>query len=423
MSSKNLALEIEGLGKRYLISQQEKHNYLGDALMSKLKNPFAKPQKDEFWALRDVSFQVEKGDVLGVIGRNGAGKSTLLKILSQIAEPTEGEIRLYGRVGSLLEVGTGFHPELTGRENIYLNGTILGMRKGEIDRHFDDIVEFAEVARFLDTPVKRYSSGMYVRLAFAVAAHLNPEILVVDEVLAVGDAQFQQKCLGKMQDVSKEEGRTVLFVSHNMAAVRTLCTKAALLKNGQLEYFGDVGEAVSRYSEARASANTIVKHAEVYNQGIVVDDILCNGSDATELQLSPDNTTLSIVVHGSAMMRLRARLGLTITDPDGLPLAHYGEGLDDGISPLVEAGPFEWRAEIELPRNMNEGQYLVTLGFAHHNVQPWVSFNDAITIHYQGVPTGTGDPLRYSDKFGFLMLKGTVTRDVVTNLLGHSDRR
>ncbi|OGV67825.1 MAG: hypothetical protein A2283_22305 [Lentisphaerae bacterium RIFOXYA12_FULL_48_11] len=203
--------------------------------------------RDELWALKDISFEVKRGEVLGIIGRNGAGKSTLLKILSRITEPTSGRAVMRGRVGSLLEVGTGFHPELTGRENIFLNGAILGMRKKEIESKFDEIVAFAEVERFIDTPVKRYSSGMYVRLAFAVAAHLDPEILIVDEVLAVGDAAFQKKCLGKMSDVATREGRTVLFVSHNMAAIQQLCQKGILLSKGQLTYNGTSNDAVNQY--------------------------------------------------------------------------------------------------------------------------------------------------------------------------------
>lgn len=208
--------------------------------------PVPSSEDDVIWALRDVSFEVQPGEVLGIIGRNGAGKTTLLKILSRITEPTTGEARIYGRVSSLLEVGTGFHPELTGRENIYLNGTILGMRRAEIDRKFDEIVDFAEIEKFIDTPVKRYSSGMYVRLAFSVAAHLEPEILLVDEVLAVGDAAFQKKCLGKMSDVAKE-GRTVLFVSHNMAAMQKLCTRAILLNHGQVVTGGKTNNVISKY--------------------------------------------------------------------------------------------------------------------------------------------------------------------------------
>ncbi len=216
--------------------------------------PAARAGDGEFWAVRDVSFEVARGEVVGIIGRNGAGKSTLLKMLSRITEPTCGRIGLKGRVASLLEVGTGFHPELTGRENIYLNGAILGMSRAEIRAKFDEIVEFAEVSRFLDTPVKRYSSGMYVRLAFAVAAHLEPEILVVDEVLAVGDAQFQQKCLGKMQEVSAQQGRTVLFVSHAMHSVKALCTRAILLDHGRIEIMGPVAEVVAAYSQHRPAS-------------------------------------------------------------------------------------------------------------------------------------------------------------------------
>jgi lipopolysaccharide transport system ATP-binding protein len=208
----------------------------------------APPPEDRFWALRDVSFEVNRGDIVGIIGRNGAGKSTLLKILSNVTTPTRGQVSYKGRIASLLEVGTGFHPELTGRENIFLNGAILGMTKVEIKRKFDEIVAFAEVEKFIDTPVKRYSSGMYVRLAFAVAAHLEPEILIVDEVLAVGDAEFQKKCLGKMNDVSKE-GRTVIFVSHNMAAIINLCKRAILMESGSVKYSGNTSDAINMYSD------------------------------------------------------------------------------------------------------------------------------------------------------------------------------
>ena len=206
-----------------------------------------KGESEYVWALKDINFEVEQGDVLGIIGKNGAGKSTLLKILSKVTTPTTGTIKAAGRIASLLEVGTGFHPEMTGRENIFMNGAIMGMTKAEITRRFDEIVDFSGVERYIDTPAKRYSSGMTVRLGFAIAAHLEPEILVVDEVLAVGDAEFQKKAIGKMQDVSKGEGRTVLFVSHNMTAVKSLCKKGIILENGQVKEFGDIDPIVSRY--------------------------------------------------------------------------------------------------------------------------------------------------------------------------------
>ena len=252
-----LVIKTENLGKKYIISHQSQERYtaLRDVMASNAKKAIktitgkssSLPAIEEFWSLRNIEFEVNQGDRIGIIGRNGAGKSTLLKLLSRITEPSEGFVAIKGRVASLLEVGTGFHPELTGRENIYLNGAILGMSKREIKNKFDEIVDFAEVEQFLDTPVKRYSTGMYVRLAFAIAAHLESEILVVDEVLAVGDAQFQKKCLGKMDSMSSEEGRTVLFVSHNMGIIRSLCNKGILLDKGRLSFQGTMEETISTY--------------------------------------------------------------------------------------------------------------------------------------------------------------------------------
>ncbi len=259
-------IEVNNLYKKYRIGEKQRYYSLRDSVVStasKIKRILAPriPPKarevGEFWALKDISFKVMPGEVMGIIGRNGAGKSTLLKILSRITPPTKGEVILRGRVASLLEVGTGFHPELTGRENIYLNGAILGMKRAEINDKFDEIVEFAEIPKFLDTPVKHYSSGMYMRLAFAIAAHLEPEILLVDEVLAVGDAQFQKKCLGKMKDVSKQ-GRTVLFVSHNMQAIQTLCKNTVLLENGKINDFGPTDKVVVNYLNT-GFGNTMIR--------------------------------------------------------------------------------------------------------------------------------------------------------------------
>lgn len=244
-------IRVEDLSKQYKVGiNKTRLLTFRESIVSSLKSPLKKRNNGEdakFWALRDINFEVEPGEVVGIIGRNGAGKSTLLKIISRITEPTRGRIELYGRVGSLLEVGTGFHPELTGRENIFLNGAILGMRRSEIVKKFDEIVDFAEIEKFIDTPVKHYSSGMYMRLAFAVAANLEPEILIVDEVLAVGDAEFQKKCLGKMKSVSDKEGRTVLFVSHNITAVSNLCKRAFFLNSGKIEFIGNVNETIALY--------------------------------------------------------------------------------------------------------------------------------------------------------------------------------
>jgi homopolymeric O-antigen transport system ATP-binding protein len=244
----DLAVSVSNVSKVYhIFSQQKRATTLGEGISNFFSRRSRASKKEEFWALRDVSFDVHRGEVLGIIGRNGAGKTTLLKILSRITEPSTGCIDLYGRVGSLLEVGTGFHPELTGRENIYLNGSILGMRRSEINERFGSIVAFAETEAFLDTPVKRYSSGMYVRLAFAVAAHLNPDILIVDEVLAVGDLQFQKKSMARMQSVASGEGKTVLFVSHNMAAIAKLCQRVALVDRGKIRAIGSPQEIVTAY--------------------------------------------------------------------------------------------------------------------------------------------------------------------------------
>lgn len=270
----DVAISIRGLGKKYRIGgPPEKYHTFRDAIVNSVKAPFrivagwnGDSSVNEFWALSDITLDIRKGEIVGIIGRNGAGKSTLLKILSRITTPTSGEADIFGRVGSLLEVGTGFHPELTGRENIYLAGSILGMRKREIEEKFDTIVKFAEIEKFIDTPVKRYSSGMYVRLAFAVAAHMDTEILLVDEVLAVGDAAFQKKCMGKMDDVAKE-GRTVLFVSHNMAAIQNLCTHCILLENGKNISRGTTQKVISRYLESLNDSEKISLSDPVRRKG------------------------------------------------------------------------------------------------------------------------------------------------------------
>ena len=287
-------IKVENLGKKYIIGgKKEYYSTFRESLINAARTPFRAIKRrgkengnNHFWALKDLNFEVMPGEVVGIIGRNGAGKSTLLKILSRITDPTEGRVELYGRVGSLLEVGTGFHPELTGRENIFLNGAILGMRREEIAKKFDEIVDFAEIEEFLDTPVKRYSSGMYMRLAFAVAANLEPEVLVVDEVLAVGDSNFQKKCLGKMEDVANQ-GRTVLFVSHNMGAILSLCNKAILLKSGNISLQGSPSVVVAKYlqegNEKENKSLYLINSGDEYAQLKSIEIIDMNQSKTSTL--------------------------------------------------------------------------------------------------------------------------------------------
>ena len=318
------AITVENLGKKYKIGLQKPGKQtFGEAMVAALAAPFRRLRRlgehsngdDTIWALKDVSFEVQPGEVVGIIGRNGAGKSTLLKILSRITEPTTGRAIIRGRVASLLEVGTGFHPELTGRENIYLNGAILGMKKAEIRRKFDEIVAFSEIEKFLDTPVKRYSSGMYVRLAFAVAAHLDPEILIVDEVLAVGDAEFQHKCLGKMHDVATG-GRTVLFVSHNMAAIARLCQSAIQLSKGMIKLNGPSANVVADYLHSAAASGSL--EAPIRTPHFVLLGLRINNS--SQLAVSAlARATISVTLSPQADY-LDVGVHILVEDDDGLPL-------------------------------------------------------------------------------------------------------
>jgi len=320
-------IEVDNVSKRYRLGQFNARTLREEAERWFRRHSNANGAQElqtdaEFWALKDISFSVAPGEVVGIIGRNGAGKSTLLKILSRITEPTSGEIRIRGRVASLLEVGTGFHPELTGRENIFLNGAILGMTRAEIKAKFDEIVAFAEIERFLDTPVKRYSSGMYVRLAFAVAAHLEPEILIVDEVLAVGDAEFQKKCLGKMREVSGKEGRMVLFVSHNMSAVRRLCSRAMVVDAGQIDVDGVTEEAIAHYlwRDKGPPSQTEWSWSEpnaLGNPDIRIEKLQLSGSESSAPPFRPDEA-ISISVGYSQTRSIRGmRVTLRLVTTDG----------------------------------------------------------------------------------------------------------
>jgi lipopolysaccharide transport system ATP-binding protein len=365
---------------------------------------------DTIWALKDVSFEVKKGDVVGIIGRNGAGKSTLLKVLSHITEPTKGRVRLHGRVGSLLEVGTGFHPELTGRENIYLNGSILGMKRAEINQKFDEIVAFADVEKFLETPVKRYSSGMYVRLAFSVAAHLQPEILLVDEVLAVGDTEFQKKCLGKLGDVANE-GRTVIFVSHNMGAIETLCKQGILLANGQISCIGDIHKVISTYIQ-----NNFIEQKQPF--------LNCNRSGNGKIRITgfhledPDGKIITHAVSGSPVVFAigyesngekcsNVSVGISLHQSnDGNIFVYYSHFSNITFSNLPEKGEFHCLIP-QCP--LAPGDFLVKFRIVDNGIEvDWPKIGVPISVHmgdfYQ---TGTFDGSLIS--WGPILVRGEWT--------------
>ena len=361
------AIVAENVAKKYdLRHQSNRSDGIRHVLEDAVMRPFRRkdkngagndPTREEFWALNGVSFSIEPGEVMGVIGRNGAGKSTLLKVLSRVTEPTRGRVTINGRVASLLEVGTGFHPELTGRENVYLNGTILGMSRREIRRKFDEIVAFAEVEKFLDTPVKHYSSGMYMRLAFAVAAHLEPEILIVDEVLAVGDAQFQRKCLGKMQDVSQREGRTILFVSHNMAAIAALTKRVVLLKKGRVEFSGAPQTGINLYmadGENSGAVYTAPPSKDAPNFTRV--EIAC--SETANLHDSGKPWSVTFQIHTPAPVE-KACLSFQIFNQSQSPVLHVA-AYDQELPVARETGTMEIRCEIPSLK-LNVGNYYLKL--------------------------------------------------------------
>ena len=391
-------IKIENLSKKYVIGHQRQESYstLRDVMMHKirgigerLRHPLSpnreKTTLEEFWALKDINFEIKQGDRVGIIGRNGAGKSTLLKILSRITEPTTGRIKIKGRVASLLEVGTGFHPELTGRENIFLNGAILGMSRVDIKKNFDEIVAFAEIEKFLDTPVKRYSSGMYVRLAFAVAAHLEPEILLVDEVLAVGDVAFQKKCLGKMGDVAKG-GRTILFVSHNMGALNKLCPKAILLSEGKVSGQGPTENIICRYlSTAQKTTNTVSFPLET-GKKVQITRIRIANKRSISTNVFDSYMPIFIEITYTALKSLdHHRVSLKIISTVG-DVIFTTTNVDEAGSSLP-LSPGTYLAKLEIPsRLLASGTYIVNCYIGQPNVETYDRQENAISFEIEGSP-------------------------------------
>lgn len=407
----NIAIEFNNVGKMYRLGRVGTGTLSHDLnrwwTMNVLRkeDPYLKigetndrskkGSSDYVWALRDISFKVEQGDVVGIIGKNGAGKSTLLKLLSRITSPSTGSIRYQGRIASLLEVGTGFHPEMTGRENIYMNGSIMGMTKKEITRKLDEIVDFAGVERYLDTPVKRYSSGMTVRLGFAVAAFLEPEILVVDEVLTVGDAEFQKKAIGKMNDVAKNGGRTVLFVSHNMTAVKNLCNKGIVLNNGQLVFEGDVHESVDYYltEGIKSEKKKIVENVVWKKDYLTIEKIVFNNSTHSETTIHSNQQELDVIIEGFTKMEMKADIKVTFRSLGGNPLMTLAEGHYKGLVENIDIGNFKIAKRIKLPRFLSTGDYLVDI-FMHQPYTCWYMKAPAsVFVHIDGGVEGFGQSL------------------------------
>lgn len=396
------AISVEGLSKRYLLGHKtagiERYTVLRDVIARSAINLGRKTidmlrgrpivegdEVEEFWALKDISFDIGHGDRVGIIGRNGAGKSTLLKILSRVTEPTKGQIKLGGKVASLLEVGTGFHPELTGRENIFLNGAILGMTRTDIRRKFDEIVAFAETEKFLDTPVKRYSSGMYVRLAFAVAAHLEPEILVVDEVLAVGDAAFQKKCLGKMEQAGSE-GRTVLFVSHNMAAIANLCSRAILLSNGELKNIGRASDVIDDYMKTNFGSS---EFEASWDFGKAPGDetlklIRISAKQSESASRIIDSMNIKIKIHLESKNKIQNfAIGCIISNSQGVPVLHTQSNLgSDTLSINEGVNLFTFNIP---PYLLRSGKYSVSVGAAIPNIHNYFMENDVVSFRIETV--------------------------------------
>ena len=405
VSTKTLSHDLDRWWKTAVLKQEDPYLKIGET-----NDRTTTGDSEYVWALQDIDFKVEQGDVVGIIGKNGAGKSTLLKLLSKVTGPTVGVIRAKGRIGSLLEVGTGFHPELTGMENIYMNGAIMGMTKSDVTRRLDEIIDFSGCERYIDTPVKRYSSGMKVRLGFAVAAHLEPEILVVDEVLAVGDAEFQRKAIGKMQEVSQGEGRTVLFVSHNMASIRALCKSGILLENGMVKCTGEVNDVVDTYLADRKFVpdKTIVESNQTCSRNeLSISRITLNGEEGNVIHLKYPNRDLHFHIEGHCNQDVRLEFECELYDMKENRLAQYVPVQNGAKMTTLQAGEdFVIDETIHLPHNICNGHFSLNFELCHPFVQTYARWENAIQLFLTGYETCTGASVGYNVR-GLLNLADT----------------
>jgi lipopolysaccharide transport system ATP-binding protein len=399
VSTKTLSHDLNRWWQVHVLGKEDPYLKIGSV------NDRTKAADSEYvWALKDIDFKVEQGDVVGIIGKNGAGKSTLLKLLSRVTAPTTGTIRAKGRIGALLEVGTGFHSEMTGRENIYMNGAILGMTKPEITKKLDEIIDFSGCERYIDTPVKRYSSGMMVRLGFAVAAHLDPEILVVDEVLAVGDAEFQKKAIGKMQDVSRGEGRTVLFVSHNMASIRALCKTGVLLEYGKVKYSGEINDVVNLYiKDNDFVSRKIESDIKLRTSELTIDSFLVNGSADNSVKVNAESNTITIEIRGNTLSNQIIEVEAQIYDEAHVLLASYCPCHQFGRANRYNTGQFIIKDSFSLPHNISRGTYYLDVQLTHPNVAYLMTMKQPIRIVSDGVISAAGSRLDYKQA-GLLIL-------------------
>ena len=399
VSTKTLVHDLDRWWKTAILKKEDPYLKIGET------NDRATTGNSEYvWALRNINFKVEQGDVMGIIGRNGAGKSTLLKLLSKVTGPTTGAIKAKGRIGALLEVGTGFHPEMTGRENIYMNGAIMGMTKNEVTKKLDEIIAFSGCERYIDTPVKRYSSGMTVRLGFAVAAHLDPEILVVDEVLAVGDAEFQKKAIGKMQEVSQGEGRTVLFVSHNMASMQRLCKKGILLDKGEIQYMGDIDSTIDTYlKENDFKQSVILDNLNYSTDQIDIKEFLINGTNINTVDINEEKRSIHFLIRGVCKSEQRAALEMQLYDEKHLRLASYCRCHTDGDIKHFHAGEFVIEETITLPEHMTAGVFYLNVQLTDPGVAYLCKLGQPIKIRSAGYTGTHGINLPYSQR-GMILL-------------------